>query len=183
MDRTKPLSLPSSPLHSPPKYALNRRLSRLLQSPNGGDEKGITKIGFRSSESSVPPSARLRIALNLVELERRLPFSHQTRSEQYLADKTILGRNKSQIASSSFSLSSNKGERGRGRPPFLLCRQNPLLLNRELVRGQETSPLRPMVGGRERVSESPAHRFYWPTQSTNIMKPQRRGQKRILILP
>ena len=115
-------------------------------------KRGLPRLVFAPlNRPSVAPSARLRIALNLVELERRLPFSHQTRSEQYLADKTILGRNKSQIASSSFSLSSNKGERGRGRPPFLLCRQNPLLLNRELVlvRGQETSPLRSQSGGRK----------------------------------
>ena len=146
------------------------RASSSIQSPNGGDEKGITKIGFRSPES---PHSELP-SISRVQLERRLPFSHQTRSEQYLADKTILGRNKSQIASSSLSLSlsSNKGEGGRGGPPFpfLLCRQNPLLLNRELVlvRGQETSPLRSQSGGRkeggrrERVNESPAHRFYWP---------------------
>ena len=91
-------------------------------------KRGLPRLVFAPLNRLTP------IALNLEPEPAacRLPFSHQTRSEQYLADKTILGRNKSQIA--PLSLCCSLPTRGD-----LLCRQNPLLLNGELLRhGQET---------------------------------------------
>ena len=84
-------------------------------------KRGLPRLVFAPLNRLTP------IALNLEPepepaARRRLPFSHQTRSEQYLADKTILGRNKSQIAPSlPLLLFANKGK--------TLCRQNPLLLH------------------------------------------------------
>ena len=123
-------------------------------------KRGLPRLVFAPLNRPTP------IALNLEPepepaARRRLPFSHQTRSEQYLADKTILGRNKSQIAPSlPLLLFANKG-----RPPLSakssfaprgLGKEGGREEGRELevlVRGQQTSPPTRMVGRRRRRKE------------------------------